>query len=144
MPFQDLYIRNWELGSVLRQDTADIQQDEPWVDVASGVMIIGTGGGQYFTVGTVSVGSSGPPADPAKQPIWLDTSTSPPVLKVWDGAQWVSASHDAAIATLADVEDAPSTVAGADQGAVLVRDTSVAEGQPGAWKAVEVLDAGEF
>ena len=50
------------------------------------------------------------------------------------------------LTSLTDVDDTPSaTVTAANQGGLLVRDTSVvAAGSPGAWKNIDVLDLGTF
>lgn len=68
----------------------------------------------------------------------VDVSGATPVLMIYDGRQWAPV---AAVHGLADVDDTTTTVA--NQGALLVRDASVAaDGSPGAWKTTEALDAG--
>lgn len=52
--------------------------------------------GSLIKIGTATVGPQAPNSAPAgligniKGEIWLDNGQSPPVLKVYDGSQWVS------------------------------------------------------
>ncbi len=46
-----------------------------------------------YVLARVHVGTVGP-TDTDKYPFWLDTSTSPATLKIWNGSEWVSPNVD--------------------------------------------------
>lgn len=61
---------------------------------------------------TVSIyrGTSGP-ASPVTGQLWLDTTTTPPVLKTWDGSAWEAAQGATAVTLQDDAETFPASPA---------------------------------
>ena len=131
-----------------------LQLGELAFNAADRLGFLGTGDGAYYEFplgggpaagGTVTQGPVAP-ATPQQGHIWVNTTPNPPELNLWGGAGWVTVPPDGVLHGLSDVDDAAvAAVTAANVKGILVRDGSVAaDGSPGAYKMVEVLDLGSF
>lgn len=109
----------------LRSSTENLRP-EP-TDLSDGMPMVGlheTDPGLYFKlrnndlckIGPCSIGATAPNSSPVLQTgntvgeFWLDTSTTPSLLKVWDGTQWVQTNSPTGnVGTLQQVTDAGNT-----------------------------------
>ena len=109
----------------LRSSTENLRP-EP-TDLSDGMPMVGlheTDPGLYFKlrnndlckIGPCSIGVTAPNSSPVLQTgntvgeFWLDTSTTPSLLKVWDGTQWVQTNSPTGnVGTLQQVTDAGNT-----------------------------------
>jgi len=109
----------------LRTSTENLRPDP--TDLSEGMPMVGlheTDPGLYFKlrnddlckIGPCSISPAAPNSNPVLQTgntvgeFWLDTSTVPSILKVWDGVQWVQTnSPTGSVATLQQTTDAGNT-----------------------------------
>jgi hypothetical protein len=64
----------------------------PTTGTVSGLQLVQDANAALDTLNTKWAGSS-PPSSPEPYQDWLDTSTSPPTLRIYDGAEWVAVAQ---------------------------------------------------